>query len=138
MVSAPRMTFPAFIFSPPSTIRKVLDGLDDEIDHRADGLEDRAERNHKQRLLSVSTHRAVRQSFHGAMSDRRAFPQSPLRTPKGFSALSAISTLAGTVTLFTPVRALNALAPMVFTPEDRTIFLIWLAYLLHGAESASA
>ena len=77
MVSAPRMTFPAFTFSPPSTIRKVFNRLDDEIDHRADGLKDWAECNHANRLPSINMRITIRRSSHGAKSDRTAFPRFP-------------------------------------------------------------
>ncbi len=40
-----------------SVIRKVLDGLDDEVNHCADSLEDRAEYNHAHRLLSINMHK---------------------------------------------------------------------------------
>ena len=52
-VNTPRMILPGFICSPPSAIRKVLDGFDNQIDHSANGLEDWTERNHKQHLLSL-------------------------------------------------------------------------------------
>ena len=73
IVSAPRMTFPAFTFSPPSTIRKVFNRLDDEIDHRADGLKDWAECNHAYRLPSINMRITIRRSFRATESDRRAF-----------------------------------------------------------------
>ena len=36
-----------------STVREIFNGLDNQIDHRANGLEDWTERNHKQHLLSL-------------------------------------------------------------------------------------
>ena len=44
--------FPCVHLFTSSTVREIFDGLDDEINHSADGLKDRAECNHAQHLLS--------------------------------------------------------------------------------------
>ena len=74
-VSTLRMILPGFKLSPPLTIREVLDGLDDEVNHCADGLKDRTECNHAHRLISINMRITIRRSSRKRVPGRTAFPR---------------------------------------------------------------